>query len=212
MFCTASMCCWWVFRKSTGGLDCDMIPLSATLRCVTADQLLAKMIVVSSFSEIIQSYSRILDGFGEHFWSPQTEFPPSRRFKVEHKSKWRPRPNTDLSPPLAACSLFSLVSSLPSHQRTGCFLAHISPTPRWCHCSHGDDRRRGWWAVRRGCWLHRADSDHVMDPEIGHQILRVQPRGSLLAALTQMGAEPFKFINTLIAGCWSGLMMSFSDF
>lgn len=42
-----------------------MIPLTATLHGVTSNQLLAKMIVVSTFSELTQSYSRILDGFGE---------------------------------------------------------------------------------------------------------------------------------------------------
>lgn len=109
MFCTVSMCCWWVFKKSAGGLDRDMIPLTATLHGVTSNQLLAKMIVVSTFSEL----TRVILVYWMVLVSPQTEFPLSRRFKVEHKSKWRLRPNTDLSPPLAACALFSSVFKPP---------------------------------------------------------------------------------------------------
>lgn len=56
---------------------------------------------------------------------------------------------------------------------------HVSSTRCWCHRSHGDTQAELMGvAVRRGCWLQRVGSDHVMDPEIGHQILQARPWGS----------------------------------
>lgn len=108
-------------------------------------------------------------------------FPPSRQFKVEFKSNWLLWPNSDFFPPLTACvHAFPSSFSLQSHQRSRCFLAWAPP--------HGDVtvpmviREPGWEGlavVRRGRRLQRADFEHVMDPEIGHQILQAKPPGVL---------------------------------
>lgn len=84
-----------------------------------------------------------------------------------------------------------------------------SVTLQWCHCSHGDaGPRRGRGSMAESS-RERTFND-VTDPEIGHQILQAGPlRGSVLTALTQMGAEPLMFINTTRAGGWSASSCQF---
>lgn len=116
-------------------------------------------------------------------------------------------PNSHLFLPVTACLLL-LLFTFKSHQRSRCSPTYgdvIVPMVMW---SQGG---RGWWSgVDAG--LQRADFYYVMDPEIGHQILQAQPLGVLRNSFltrTQMGSEPFKYINKLLAGCWLGCWCHF---
>lgn len=148
-----------------------------------------------------------------HAVSRPISYKQSSRFLLsvkhyKHKQWWL---QSDVPLPRFLTLLTSPFNIQPRTSRR--FLTSFDPTLWWCHCSHGnivwDPAWEGLVLVsRRGC-LQRVDIDHVMDPEIGHQILQALPRGSFLTALTLMGAEPFKDINTLISVCWLGSLCHF---
>lgn len=79
-------------------------------------------------------------------------------------------------------------------------------------CSHGD-AKQGWegpaaLAAESGLWPRYGSWNRSLDPPgVVLPPPRPRPRGSFLSALTQMGAEPFKFVDTPIAGRWSGCGM-----
>lgn len=123
--------------------------------------------------------------FCEYFWGNQVYkmmflLQDSLRLNLNQTdSNWLLHPNSDLFwfpsshcfPPLyfSASNLIKRVH-ISWHPSAPPRNDVIVPMVTW------DPGREGL-LVRRGCWLQRADFDHVMDPEIGHQILQARPPG-----------------------------------
>ncbi|KAK5847881.1 hypothetical protein PBY51_016974 [Eleginops maclovinus] len=79
--------------------------------------------------------------------------------------------------------LLSLLSTFSIHLNRGIDASwHPSAQPHYDVIVPMVMRDRGWEglvAARREGWLQTADFDHVMDPEIGQQILQARPAGGL---------------------------------
>lgn len=129
------------------------------------------------------------------------------------KLSWLLRLNSELFPPLAAfhvCFSFDFTSASDLLRWVDASWHTHWPRPSVMSlCSHGD-AKQGWEGVLAlaaesglwpcyGSWNRSLDPPGVvLPPPCPH------PRGSFLSALTQMGAEPFKFVDIPIAGHWSG--------